>query len=81
MLKGALSHFFVLQLEYHLYQEGYLEAAGQLVLNISILIISGLQDKVVFCRGDVQLISICLSFLSLQNCRYCPFVQLFQSYY
>ena len=54
-----------LQLEYHLYQEGYLEAAGQLVLNISILIISGLQDKVFLCRGDVQIISICLSFLSI----------------
>ena len=48
-----------------LLQEGYLEASGQLVLNVAGILIIGLQEEVFFCQGDAQMISLALSFLSL----------------
>ena len=48
-------------------QEGYLEAAGQLTLNAAIMMITGFQEQVVFCRGDLQILSFSLSMLSLMK--------------
>ena len=42
-----------------------MEAAGQLILNVSIILISGFQDKVLFIDGDVQMLTLSLSFISL----------------